>query len=118
MSKQPNRLGLNTKVQGEIHSQEDFRIDGEFEGTLVTTGKLVVGEKGKLSGTIKVGNAEIQGSISGDLTVEELLTIKKTARIDGNVKTNKLSIEPGAIFNATCEMDSQAKKSEKKSSKK
>ncbi len=84
----------------------------------MTTGKLVVGEKGKLSGTIHVGNAEIQGSVSGDLKVDELLSIKKSARIEGTVKTGKLSIEPGAVFNATCEMDAPAKSADKKSSKK
>ena len=103
-SKQPNRLGISTKITGEIHSEEDFRIDGSFEGTLVTTGKLVVGEKGVLNGTIKVGNAEVMGVVTGDLEVKDLLSIKKTARIEGNVKTNKLSVEPGAVFNATCEM--------------
>ncbi len=97
-------MGISTKVTGEIHSEEDFRIDGSFEGTLVTTGKLVVGEKGVLNGTIKVGNAEVMGVITGDLEVKDLLSIKKTARIEGNVKTNKLSVEPGAVFNATCEM--------------
>jgi len=64
----------------------------------------VVGEKGVLNGTIKVGNAEVMGVITGDLEVKDLLSIKKTARIEGNVKTNKLSVEPGAVFNATCEM--------------
>jgi len=103
-SKQPNRLGISTKVSGEIHSEEDFRIDGSFEGTLVTTGKLVVGEKGVLNGTVKVGQAEVLGVITGELEVKDLLSIKKTARIEGSVKTKKLSVEPGAVFNATCEM--------------
>ncbi len=71
---------------------------------MITTGKLVVGEKGVLNGTVKVGNAEVLGVVTGDLEVKDLLSIKKTARIEGNVKTKKLSVEPGAVFNATCEM--------------
>jgi cytoskeletal protein CcmA (bactofilin family) len=115
ISKQPNRLGTTTAIKGEIHSQEDFRIDGEFEGTFETTGKLVVGESGKLSGTIKAGQAEILGKINGDLIVEGLLSIKSSAEIEGNVKTGKLSVEQGATFNATCEMTSaQTGKIEKK----
>jgi cytoskeletal protein CcmA (bactofilin family) len=116
-SKQPNRFGQTTKIQGEIHSQEDFRVDGEFEGTLITSGKLVVGEKGKLTGTIKVGNAEIQGTVSGDLVVDDLLSIKKSARIEGNVKTKKLAIEPGAVFNATCEMETKTASTAKATAK-
>ncbi len=105
-AKQPNRLGISTKITGDIISEEDFRIDGQFEGTFETSGKLVVGPEGSLTGTIKAGNAEIMGKISGDLIVKDLLNIKKSARIEGNVKTGKLSVEQGAVFNATCEMTS------------
>jgi cytoskeletal protein CcmA (bactofilin family) len=106
ISKQPNRFGSSTDLKGDIVSQEDFRIDGTFEGNFETTGKLVVGPSGKLSGTIKAGHAEVMGEISGDLIVKELLSIKSSAKIEGNVKTGKLSVEQGATFNATCEMTS------------
>ncbi len=105
-SKQPNRFGQSTRIKGDIVSQEDFRIDGIFEGNFETSGKLVVGSTGKLTGTVKAGQAEIMGEVSGDLIVEELLSIKSSAKIEGNVKTGKLAVEQGAEFNATCEMTS------------
>ncbi len=103
-SKLPNHIGVTTKIKGDITSQEDFRIDGQFEGNLTTTAKIVLGEKGVLDGNIKCGNAEILGKVSGDLVVENLLSVKSSASIDGNVVIGKLSIEPGAVFNATCQM--------------
>ena len=103
-SKLPNHIGVTTKIKGDITSQEDFRIDGHFEGNLTTTSKIVLGEKGVLDGNIKCGNAEILGKVSGDLVVENLLSIKSSASIDGNVVIGKLAIEPGAVFNATCQM--------------
>jgi len=103
-SKLPNHIGVTSKMKGDITSQEDFRIDGKFEGNLTTTAKIVLGEKGVLDGNIKCGNAEILGKVSGDFVVENLLSIKSTAVIDGNVVTGKLAIEPGAVFNATCQM--------------
>ncbi len=103
-TKLPNYIGVTTKIKGEVNSKEDFRIDGHFEGNLTTTGKIVLGEKGILDGNIKCGNAEILGKVSGDLTVDNLLSLKATAKIDGNVIIGKLSIEPGAFFNATCQM--------------
>ncbi len=106
ISKQPNRFGETTGIKGDIVSQEDFRIDGNFEGNFSTTGKLVVGPAGRLNGTIKAANAEIMGEVSGDLIVKDLLSIKNTAKIEGTVKTGKLSVEQGATFNATCEMTS------------
>jgi len=104
LSKLPNHIGVTTKIKGDITSQEDFRIDGKFEGNLTTTAKIVLGEKGVLDGNIKCGNAEILGKVSGDLVVENLLSVKSSASIDGNVVIGKLAIEPGAVFNATCQM--------------
>ncbi len=108
-SKLPNHIGLTSKVKGDITSEEDFRIDGYFEGNLTTTKKIVLGEKGVMKGNVKCGNAEVLGKISGDLIVENLLSIKASASIDGSVKIGKLAIEPGAVFNATCEMKGSAK---------
>ncbi len=105
-AKLPNYIGISTKIKGEINSQEDFRIDGQFEGNLTTTGKIVLGSKGVLDGNIKCANAEILGKVSGDLVVENLLSLKSTAKIDGNVVIGKLAIEAGAGFNATCQMKS------------
>jgi len=103
-SKLPNHIGLTTKIKGDITSEEDFRIDGYFEGNLTTTSKIVLGEKGVLNGTIKCANAEILGKVNGDLSVDNLLSVKASASIDGNVTIGKLAIEPGAVFNATCTM--------------
>ena len=108
-SKLPNHIGLTTKIKGDITSEEDFRIDGYFEGNLTTTSKIVLGEKGVLNGNIKCGNAEILGKVTGDLVVENLLSIKSSASIDGNVTIGKLAIEPGAVFNATCTMKGAVK---------
>jgi len=110
LSKLPNHIGLSTKIKGDITSEEDFRIDGFFEGNLTTTAKIVLGEKGVLKGNIKCANAEVLGSISGDLVVQNLLSIKSTASIDGTVITGKLAIEPNAFFNATCTMKGASNK--------
>ncbi len=117
-SKQPNRLGKSTSVNGDITSEEDFRIDGNFEGNLTTSGKLVVGESGVLKGNISASNAEILGKVYGELIVKELLSIKSTAYIEGKVTTDKLSIEPGAVFNAVCEMQKKGHPSNKNERKK
>ncbi len=109
LSKLPNHIGVTSKFKGDIVSQEDFRIDGQFEGNLTTTSKIVLGEKGVLKGNIKCANAEVLGVISGDLVVDNLLSIKATASIDGNITIGKLAIEPGAVFNATCEMKGAGK---------
>ena len=99
-----NRIVGETKIKGEVHSQSDFRIDGEIEGTIQTVGRLVVGKTGIVSGKVICTNADVEGTIRGTLFVKNTLSLKSTAIIEGEVQAEKLAIEPGAIFNVKCSM--------------
>ena len=99
-----NRIVTETKFKGEINSKSDFRIDGEVEGTFQTSGKLVVGRTGVIKGTVICENADIEGKVTGTLKVSGVLSLKSTAIVEGEVHVDKLSIEPGAVFNVTCTM--------------
>ena len=99
-----NVIAKNTIIVGEIKSDGDFRIDGTLEGNLTIKGKVIIGAAGVIKGNIEASNADIEGKISGQLKVIKTLTVKATANISGDVVVGKLSIEPGATFNATCVM--------------
>ena len=99
-----NLIAKNTKIIGEIISDGDFRIDGVLEGNLNTSGKVIIGSGGFVKGTVEALNADIEGKFSGKLKVIKTLTVKAVADISGEVVVGKLSIEPGATFNASCEM--------------
>ncbi|MEE9406743.1 MAG: polymer-forming cytoskeletal protein [Polaribacter sp.] len=99
-----NVIAKNTTIVGDIKSDGDFRIDGTLEGTLKTNGRVIIGVDGFIKGNVDATNAEIEGKFSGQLQVSQTLTIKGTANISGDVIIGKLSIEPGATFNATCAM--------------
>ncbi|WP_394347928.1 bactofilin family protein [Polaribacter aestuariivivens] len=99
-----NVVAKNTTIVGDIKSDGDFRIDGTLEGTLKTQGRVIIGVDGFINGTVEAANADIEGKFSGTLQVFKTLTIKATANISGDVSIGKLSIEPGATFNATCVM--------------
>ncbi len=115
---QRNLIGRGTEITGDITSDGDFRIDGKVEGNVKTTGRLIVGKDGVILGTIICANADIEGKISGKLTCSETLSLKSTAVIDGEVFIDKLSVEPGATFNASCSMKGiKALKSEGKQTK-
>ena len=101
---QPNRIEKNTKIKGEIVSEADFRIDGKLDGNLKTSGKVVIGKDGLIHGKVECVNADIEGSFNGELLVSELLSLKSAAVIEGTVFVSKLSVEPGATFNASCSM--------------
>ena len=104
-----NIIGKNTSFVGDVISEGDFRIDGKVEGTIKTTGRVILGKSGSISGKVECNNADIEGKFSGELNVSSLLTLKSTATISGNVVISKLSVEPGAEFNASCAMKGSVK---------
>ncbi len=99
-----NIIGAGTVIEGDIKSNGDIRIDGTVTGTVSTKGKMVVGGTGIIDGEVHCQNADVSGSIKGKLTVSELLSLKATAKINGDIVTNKLAIEPGANFSGSCSM--------------
>ena len=113
-----NVVAKNTAIVGDIKSDGDFRIDGTLEGTLNTDGRVIIGVDGLIKGKVEATNADIEGKFSGELFVSNTLTIKNTADISGNVVIGKLSVEPGASFNATCSMKGAIKELNSKNDKK
>lgn len=99
-----NIIGKNTIFKGEINSDGDFRIDGTVEGTIITSGRIIIGRNGEIKGKASCSDADVEGKITGELNVDNLLTLKETAVIQGDVTMDKLSVEPGAVFNVNCVM--------------
>lgn len=109
ISKEQNRISAGTVITGEIEAKGGFRIEGTLNGSLKTAGKVVISKGGFINGTLNCQNADFEGKFSGKIKVEETLTLRSSAVIDGEVIAGKLSIEPGAAFNATCEMKGSLK---------
>ena len=103
-----NKITTGTSITGDIISNGDIRIDGILKGNLNTKGKVVVGNEGVINGEIECKNADISGKIEGKVKVSELLSLSKSAKISGEITTNRLAIEPGAIFSGTCNMSSSS----------
>jgi cytoskeletal protein CcmA (bactofilin family) len=106
----PNTIVEGTTIKGDVTTNGDFRIDGKLNGSIKCQGKIVVGQTGTIEGEILCQNADLSGIVNAKVTVDELLTLKSTARLKGEVNTAKLSIEPGAVFTGTCNMDGGVKK--------
>jgi len=103
-SRLPNNILSGTKIIGNIETNGDFRIDGIIEGNISSKGKVVIGANGLIKGEISCVHAEISGNLEGKINVIELLSLKSSSKIIGDIKIGKLSIEPGAIFSGTCTM--------------
>lgn len=101
---QYSRIEKSTTIKGEIQSDADIRIDGILEGSVKTKGKVVIGKDGRVEGQIECANADIEGTLKGNLLVVESLALKSTSNIEGELIIGKLIVDAGAIFNATVSM--------------
>ncbi|MFY8190191.1 MAG: bactofilin family protein [Bacteroidia bacterium] len=99
-----NILNAGTKIQGDLVSEGDLRIDGGLRGNIEVKAKLVLGVSSQVDGNIKAVNCDISGVVNGNVEVNELLTIKASAKIKGDIACGKLIIESGAIFNGKSSM--------------
>src|SRR4051794_38481138 len=82
-----NLVANGTSITGDVKSSNDLRIDGIMQGTLIVKGKLVVGPSGRIEGEVECQNADISGEIKGKISVSELLTLRSTAKINGDIFT-------------------------------
>ena len=99
-----NLISSGTDITGDIKSSGDIRIDGTLKGNLNTKGKVVIGPTGKVSGEIICKNSEVSGVVEGKIIVGQLLNLKASSKIIGDIATSKLSVEQGATFSGNCKM--------------
>lgn len=99
-----NALTAGSKIVGTITADTDYRIDGTIEGELNCSGKVVIGEAGRVKGTVNCQNAEIMGLMDGKINCSQQLSLRANGKIQGDVQTKTLIVEPGAQFNGSCSM--------------
>jgi cytoskeletal protein CcmA (bactofilin family) len=99
-----NLIGAGTVIEGEIKCNGDIRIDGTINGSITSKAKVVIGSTGVIEGDVSCQNADISGTIKGKINVSELLFLKSTTKITGDIVTGKLIVESGASFTGSCNM--------------
>ncbi len=98
-------VGSGTVVTGEANFKALMRVDGHLSGRISSsTGTLIVGANGKVDANIEVAIATIHGVVNGDVIATQRLELGRAARLNGNIQTASLVIEPGALFEGTCKM--------------
>ena len=109
-SNSSNIVASDTVVEGTIKAAGNLRIEGKVLGDIITNARIVLSEAAYVEGNIQARDAEVAGTMQGTLQLTELLTLKATALIKGDIVTPKLVFEHGACFNGSCKMpDKQAK---------
>ncbi|MBI9079635.1 MAG: polymer-forming cytoskeletal protein [Pseudodesulfovibrio sp.] len=99
-------LGAGTNYHGKLHFQGAVRIDGNFQGEVVSDGTLVIGHEAVVEGVIKVGQLVLSGNIQGEVEAKNKVVLHKTANLQGNIRTPVLVVEEGAILEGQLMMGS------------
>ena len=106
ISNSSNTISKDTSIDGNVETTGNLRIEGNVKGNIRARSKVVLGNSGEVEGKVFAQTADIEGTIKGTVQVEGLLTLKSTAHIKGDIKTGKLVMEAGAIFDGRCKMGS------------
>jgi len=98
-------VGSGTIVTGEANFKAMMRVDGHLSGRInSTSGTLIVGANGKVDANIEVAVAIVHGTVNGDIIATQRLELGRAAKLNGNIQTASLMIEPGALFEGSCKM--------------
>lgn len=109
LSNSSNTIGKGTSIEGDLESYGNIRLDGKVVGNVKTKSKIAMGESSYLEGNLVALNAEISGEIKGTVEVAEVLLLKPSAVINGDIKTGRLIVESGAVWNGTVKMGAVVK---------
>jgi cytoskeletal protein CcmA (bactofilin family) len=104
-------LDVGSHLEGDLHFEQTFRVDGKVSGKVISDGDLVVGEKGEVVGEIRVGRVFVNGTVRGTIRAARRLEIGVRGRVFGELETPSLVIEEGAHFEGSCSMASPEAKS-------
>ncbi len=97
-------LGEGTEIDGTLQFKGSVRIDGKFSGKVFSPATLILGPRAVLQGEVEVGELAVHGAITGQVRAAERVTIHASGRVEADLDTDKLVIEPGGYFRGRCEM--------------
>ena len=101
---QTSILAQGCKFEGKIDVRGTFRVEGEFRGSIATPENLVVGKTGVVHAECQVKNAVIGGQVFGNIVAEHKIELQSGSRLEGNIKTKRLVIDEGVVFEGNCSM--------------
>lgn len=97
-------VGATVKIEGDLISEGNIKVDGLVTGKIKTTKNLYIGPMAKIEADVEAENAVLAGVVKGDIKVKEGLIIQETGKVDGNITASRLGIAEGAHFSGSCTM--------------
>lgn len=109
--KETATIGPSIRIRGDLAGDEDLVVQGQVEGTISLEQNLVtVGKEGKVNATVNARVIIVEGQVDGDLNGEEQVTLKKSSGVRGNIVSPRVSLEDGARFKGSIDMEGESSK--------
>jgi cytoskeletal protein CcmA (bactofilin family) len=102
-------LGRGSVVHGNIKVEHSLRIDGKVKGDVTSTDSLIIGAEGEVTGNLSVKNLVLGGKVYGSVVAPGRTVLENKAEFYGDIKTSKLVIDEGAVFDGKCTMTEAGK---------
>jgi len=97
-------VGHSVRIEGDLVSEGDIKVDGIVSGKIKTAKSLFVGPTAKIEADVEAGTVTVAGVVHGNLKVKGVLVALQTGKIIGNIECGQLAIEEGAFFSGNCKM--------------
>ena len=91
-------ISNEVEITGAIKSSGSVRIDGKLDGELQCSGDAIIGKSATIKGNLTVNSVSIEGNIQGNVVAKDRIEMKSTARVTGDIKAKRLSVEDGVTF--------------------
>jgi len=101
-------FGPTLRFKGELKAQEDIKIEGRIEGSIIHQQRVIVGAKGEVVATVNAANIDVDGRVQGDMSAKKTIKVSQSAVVRGNIRAPSVSITEGANFNGGVTMESGA----------
>jgi len=98
----PTTLGADAVFKGQLQFEKGVKLLGKFEGEISSEGQLLVAEGATLTGDVKAGSVRVDGQIKGNLNAKTKVQLSASARLEGDVQTQRLEVAEGAVLVGRC----------------
>lgn len=99
-------IGSSITIKGDITGNEDLLIEGQVEGEInISSHQVTVGQSGQVNANITANNIKVEGRVKGDILGSEKVVIAKTGNVRGNIVSPRVTLEDGAVFKGSIDMD-------------
>src|SRR2546421_10658895 len=112
----PTILGPDSSFKGEMSFEKGLRLQGRFEGKINTAGRLHIAREAKMQADVEAGAIMVEGDVRGNLTANDRIELKQSARYEGDLISSKLVVDEGAVFHGHVTVGPDAVKSDGKPS--